>query len=147
MQSQDENAAAQAIAALIAEFCRRVDSGEGARVAELFTTDAAVNTPHFNLAGRDAIHAWFAERAQPGKRLSRHFWTNLQVTNEGDGRYVAHAYAMTLASTPPAPGQGATIAVGTSTDWIVFEDDRPLFSRRTLDIAFEGRIVAPETVV
>lgn len=130
------------IGALITDFCWRVDGGEGDRVAELFTEDATLSTPHFTLTGRQEIHAWFTERADPTKRLSRHFWTNLRVTADDDGRYTAQAYAMTVVGTPPAPAAGANVAMGVSTDVVVIEDGRPLFASRRLDLTFQGRLEA-----
>lgn len=129
---------------LITEFCWRVDGGEGTRVAELFTADATLETPHFKVEGRDAIHAWFSERADTSKRLSRHFWTNLRVTGDEAGGFVAHAYAMTVVGVPPAPAAGANVAMGVSEDRVVVEDGRMLFASRRLDLSFEGRIVAKD---
>lgn len=135
--------AAHAITALITEFCWRVDNGAGDRVAELFTANATLDAPHFSLAGRDEIHAWFVERATGGKRLSRHFFSNLRVTDEGEGRYKVEANAMTLVGAPPAPSHGARIAAGSSTDRLLHADGKWLFTSRRLDIVFEGSIAAP----
>ena len=128
------------IAALITEFCWRVDSGDGGRVAELFTDDAVVVAPHFTLEGRQAIDDWFKVRADPSKRLSRHFWTNLRISLGDDGRYTAQAYAMTVVGTPPAPAAGADVAMGISTDMVVIENGRALFASRRLDLTYEGRL-------
>ena len=129
---------------LISEFCWRVDGGEGTRVAELFTADATLETPLFKIEGREAIHAWFSERADTSKRLSRHFWTNLRVGDDEAGGFVAHAYAMTVVGVSPAPAAGANIALGVSEDRIVIEGGRMLFAGRRLDLSFEGRIVAKD---
>jgi ketosteroid isomerase-like protein len=131
------------IGALITEFCWRVDGGEGTRVAELFTEDATLSTPHFTLTGRPEIDTWFTERADLTKRLSRHFWTNLRVTSDGDGRFNVQAYAMTIVGVPPAPAAGATVAMGVSHDVVVIEEGRPLFASRRLDLTFQGRLEAP----
>jgi ketosteroid isomerase-like protein len=135
----------QTVGALISEFCWRVDSGEGARVAELFTDDAIVVTPHLVLEGRKAIGDWFEIRADPTKRLSRHFWTNLRITPTGEGKYTAQAYAMTVVGVPPAPAAGPDVAIGYSTDTVVIESGRALFASRRLDLTFEGRLVAKAT--
>ena len=129
-----------AIGVLITEFCWRVDGGEGDRVAELFTDDATLATPRFTLAGRAQIHDWFRVRADPSKRLSRHFWTNLRITASGDDLYTVHAYAMTVVGTPPAPAAGADVAIGVSTDVVSIRDGQPLFVSRSLDLSFEGRL-------
>jgi hypothetical protein len=131
---------AASIAALITEFCWRVDSGDGGRVAELFTEDATLATPAFTLDGRQAIDDWFKVRADPTKRLSRHFWTNLRIAPGEEGSYTAQAYALTAVGLPPAPASGADVAIGISTDTIVVEDGRCLFSSRRLDVTYEGRI-------
>jgi hypothetical protein len=138
-----EEQAERAIARLITEFCCRVDSGAGDQVSALFLPDATVVTPHFKLAGREAIHRWFSERATGGKRVSRHFWTNLRVTELVAGRYVAVANSMTLVGGPPAPCAGARIAAGQSTDEILIRDGLALFASRTLDVQFEGAIASP----
>lgn len=128
------------IGALITEFCWRVDGGEGDRVAELFTDEATLTTPHFTLTGRQEIHDWFSVRADPTKRLSRHFWTNLRVTAIDGARYKAQAYAMTVVGAPPAPASGANVMIGVSTDVIEVEGDQALFVSRTLDVTLQGRL-------
>ncbi len=133
-----------AIAALLNEFCWRVDDCRGSEVAELFVENGTVDTPRFNLVGRDAIHSWFSARADPRSRLSRHIWTNLRIRQDGDDAYIAEAYCLTIVGTQPAPAHGATIVVGTSTDRIVFEDGLARFASRSLDVAVDGRIVPEE---
>lgn len=137
-----DQAVTAGIGTLITEFCSRVDGGSGDRVAELFTDDATLSTPHFTLTGRQQIHDWFSVRADPTKRLSRHFWTNLRVTAQGGDRYVAEAYAMTVVGVPPAPAAGADVAIGVSSDVVTFADGRALFVSRTLDLTFQGRLEA-----
>lgn len=132
---------ATSIANLITEFCWRVDGGEGHRVAELFTDDATLATPAFTLSGRQEIHDWFSVRADPTKRLSRHFWTNLRIVATGDDRYTVQAYAMTVVGVPPAPAAGADVVLGVSTDIVLVRDGQPLFVSRALDISFQGRLV------
>lgn len=128
------------VSALITEFCWRVDGGEGDRVAELFTDDAVLSTPHFQLSGRKEIDDWFKVRADPSSRLSRHFWTNLRITSQPDGRYDVQAYAMTVVGSPPAPVAGASVAIGVSHDVVVLVGGRPLFASRRLDVTFQGRL-------
>lgn len=120
---------------LIMEFCRRADEGRGEAIAELFTSDATVEAPHFNLVGRDEIHHWFAERAKPGARLARHIVTNLRVVADGEDAVTVEAYQIVLVKTPDA--SAARAAVGTTRDRILFADDRPLFTSRTLVVDFE----------
>jgi hypothetical protein len=130
-----------AISTLLSEFCCRVDTLRGDEVAELFTDDGIVKTPHFELSGRAQIHEWFSSRASAGTRLSRHFWTNLRVTELESDIFRVEANAMTVVGVQPAPHPGASLAVGNSIDTIVFQDGHWLFAARTLEIAFEGRLV------
>ena len=140
---QVDPAIEQIIAGLFTEFCRRVDQGQGDRVAELFTPDGTIAAPHFALSGRDEIHAWYAKRAAPGARVTLHLWSNLRVTPLDDG-YAAEANTLVLAGEPPAPSPGARIAAGRSTDRVVLVDGRPLFAARSLEIRFEGIVSVPE---
>lgn len=126
-----------AAADLLHEFCWRADTGAGTAIADLFTEDATVVTPHFQLAGRDQVHAWFSERAKPGERKVRHLLSNLRFADRDDGTMEVTAYTMVTMLLPT--GEAAKVAVGTSTDILVFDGVRPLFASRTLDIAFEGR--------
>lgn len=131
-----------AVADLLTEFCWRVDTARGDTVAELFTEEATVDTPHFNLRGKADIHAWFAGRA--GKRLSRHCWTNLRITPQGADRYRVETNMMTTAGPVPAPASGGMIVIGSGIDEVDFASGTPLFTSRTLEILFEGVIAAPE---
>jgi hypothetical protein len=132
----------RAVGGLLTEFAWRVDEGRGDTVAELFTDDATVVTPHFSLEGRPAIHEWFSTRATLG-RVSRHFWSNLRLTTE-DGALIARAGSLTLVGSAPAPSQGARLSAGISRDRIVFVEGRALFASRELTLSFEGSIAAPE---
>ena len=138
------NEHAAAIADLLTEFCWRVDNGAGDTVAELFAEDATVDTPHFNLSGKSAVHDWFSARAKAGNRLSRHFWSNMRITSIGADRYRVQCNAMTLVGAPPAPSNGARVAAGSSEDEVLFVDGRALFASRKLDVIFEGAISAQE---
>ena len=134
-----------AIGALLTEFCWRVDQGEGRRVADLFTQNGSVTSPHFHRAGREEIGALYQSRADTGDRLTRHFWSNLRVTPNGEGRFGATSYAMTAVGAPPAPVTGGDLVLAISTDVITFEDGRPLFASRSLAVTFEGRITSRES--
>ncbi|ABQ68655.1 hypothetical protein Swit_2296 [Rhizorhabdus wittichii RW1] len=128
----------RAVAAdLLHEFCWRADMGMGDRIAELFTDDATVDAPHFQLAGRAEIHDWFSARAKPGERKVRHILSNLRFDERADGTMGVTAYAMVTMLLPT--GEAAKVAVGTSTDELRFDGQRALFAARRLDIAFEGR--------
>ena len=131
--------------ALLAEFAWRVDNHEGDTVAELFVQDAVLKTPHFALEGRDAIHAWFSERAAKGSpRISRHHSTNLRLKALGGDRFEVLANALTLVGAAPSPGQGFAAAAGTSKDVVVRTPEGLRFEARELGVVLEGRIAAPE---
>lgn len=133
-----------AIGALLTEFCWRVDHGEGRRVADLFTQDGSVTSPHFHEVGREEIGALYQSRADAGGRLTRHFWSNLRVTPAGEGRFGATSYTMTAVGAPPAPVTGGDLVLAIASDVIAFEDGRPLFASRSLAVSFEGRITSKE---
>jgi uncharacterized protein (TIGR02246 family) len=82
----DRFLAEQACERLMYEYARFVDSGEAARIADLFTEDgtwtAADGRP---LDGRDQIRAAFTARQGLVRRQSRHVITNVLVDVTGDG--------------------------------------------------------------
>ena len=130
---------------LLAEFAWRVDNGEGHTVAELFLDDAAIDTPHFRLDGRAAIHDWFSARApKDGPRLSRHHATNLRIRTLDSERIEILANALTFVGVAPAPGQGASVAVGVSRDVVRRTPDGLRFEARALQVVMEARLAAPE---
>lgn len=131
--------------ALLAEFAWRVDNHEGDTVAELFLADAVLKTPHFAIEGREAIHAWFSERAGKGsQRLSRHHSTNFRLRALGEDRFEVLANAFTIVGAAPAPGQGFAAAAGTSKDIVRRTPQGLRFESRELGVVLEGRIAAPE---
>lgn len=144
MPAPIDPAVVQGISALITEFCWLVDNKQGERVADLFTEDATVDTPHFNLAGRDQIHAWFSKRANDPQRLSRHFWSNLRIVPDGANAYRAYANATTYVGAQPTPASTGRYAVGASSERIVVRDGAYLFASRTLEVLFEGAVVPGE---
>jgi hypothetical protein len=64
---------------LIMEYCRLVDFGEAAAVADLFTEDAQWRGTDLLLDGREEIRAWFVKREGIARRVSRHVFTNVMV--------------------------------------------------------------------
>jgi hypothetical protein len=132
-----------AIAVLLTEFCFRADNGLGATVAELFSEEATLDTPHLNLRGKADIHAWFANH--PTDRLTRHCWTNMRVTALGKDRYRVEYNVMTSVGQAPAPVQGGRFGIGSGADEVDFASGTPLFVSRALKIVFQGMLAAPET--
>ena len=64
---------------LIVEYCRLVDFGEAARIADLFTEDGVWSGVDLVLDGREEIRAWFVKRQGLERRVSRHICTNIGV--------------------------------------------------------------------
>jgi ketosteroid isomerase-like protein len=64
---------------LIVEYCRLVDFGEAARIADLFTEDGVWSGVDLVLDGREEIRAWFVKRQGLERRVSRHICTNVGV--------------------------------------------------------------------
>ena len=78
MNDLERMLAERACERLIYEYSRRIDFGEGAAIADLFTADA-VWRGDIELRGQDRIRAWFTERAQLTRRVSRHLCTNVVI--------------------------------------------------------------------
>jgi uncharacterized protein (TIGR02246 family) len=75
---------------LILQYARFVDSGEAARVADLFSTDGVwIGADGRTMDGQDQIRAAFTARQGLTRRLSRHVVTNVLVdmhsTTEASG--------------------------------------------------------------
>ena len=130
------------IARLLTEFCWRLDEESGKGVAELFTQDARVDTPHFQLAGRSEIEAWFGGRT--ATKLTRHNWSNLRVTPLGPDHFLVTSNMINAAGTLPAPQPPEKVAFATAKDEIVLRDGVALFGSRTLEILFEMALPAPD---
>jgi len=64
---------------LIYQYCRLVDFGEAAAVADLFTEDGRWQGTELLLQGREEIRAWFVKREAISRRVSRHVFTNVLV--------------------------------------------------------------------
>jgi hypothetical protein len=64
---------------LIVHYCRLVDFGNAAQIADLFCEDGEWRGVDLHLQGRDQIRAWFSEREQLTRRVSRHICTNVAV--------------------------------------------------------------------
>lgn len=64
---------------LIVSYCRLVDFGNAAGIADLFCEDGEWHGVDLHLRGRDQIRAWFTEREQLTRRVSRHICTNVAV--------------------------------------------------------------------
>jgi ketosteroid isomerase-like protein len=78
---------------LVYRYARFVDSGEAARVADLFTDDGVwIGADGRSMNGQDEIRAAFAGRQGLTRRLSRHVMTNvlIDVLNESEASGTAY---------------------------------------------------------
>jgi hypothetical protein len=75
----DRLLAERACERLIVEYCRLVDFGHAAGIADLFTDDGTWTGVDLVLSGREQIRAWFTEREGLARRVSRHVCTNVGV--------------------------------------------------------------------
>jgi hypothetical protein len=123
------------IAGLLTRFCRCLDEGDGAGVAALFTDDARVDTPHFQLAGRNQIESWFSGRAEA--KLSLHSWSNLRIEAIGPERFRVASNMINAAGARPMSQPPARIAFAIARDEIVLRAGTPLFAARALEILFD----------
>jgi hypothetical protein len=64
---------------LITEYARRVDFGEAAGIADLFTEDGTWQGVDLLLDGREEIRGWFTRRQELERRVARHVCVNVAV--------------------------------------------------------------------
>lgn len=78
---------------LLYEYARRVDRGEAADIADLFTHDGVwFGADGTGMHGRDAIREAFTQRQSLTRRQSRHVITNVLVDVRSDDEAEAVAY-------------------------------------------------------
>jgi hypothetical protein len=128
---------------LILDFVHRLDLGDPASVAELFTEDGVWEWPPpgdgRRFAGRDALRTYFASR--PADRLSRRIMSNVRVTPTSPDTAQATSYFTTYrvdghtgAMVPPGP----PVQVGHYEDVFRRVDGDWLLASRTLLLPFGG---------
>ncbi|NUT25637.1 MAG: nuclear transport factor 2 family protein [Streptomyces sp.] len=127
---------------VIIDFVHRLDLGEPASVAELFTEDGIWEWPTGErlVKGRDALRAYFGSR--PADRLSRRLMSNILVTVTSPDTATATSYFATYrvdghegGMVPPGP----PVQVGTYEDTFRNTPDGTwLLSARILHLAFAG---------
>jgi uncharacterized protein (TIGR02246 family) len=133
-----------AIETLLNEVVARRDNGEGHRVAELFTEDAMIVTPHSKMEGRSAIHAYFSDAERAASTTTRHLWTNLALAPLDDGSVQVDSYAVTVVSATGAPEKGVMLMVGNTHDIAVHENGMWRLASRHVTHALRGRLAAVE---
>ena len=127
---------------LIIEYSRRVDFGEAARIADLFTQDATWEGVDLLLTGREEIREWFSRRQGLQRRVSRHICTNIAVDLLSPTAARSLSYLVNerhdraegdLAM--PAPGDVPKF-VGECHDTFRLTDEGWRFTRRKVELAF-----------
>lgn len=95
---------------LIYDYARFVDSGEAARIADLFTEDGVwTGANGHSMNGHAELRAAFSGRQALTRRLSRHVMTNVVVDVQSDDRATGIAYLINYrhdsdSDTPERPG-------------------------------------------
>ncbi|MGV4987971.1 nuclear transport factor 2 family protein [Streptomyces sp. NRAIS4] len=128
---------------LILHVVHRLDLGEPASVADLFTEDGVWEWPPpgdgRRIEGREALRAYFGSR--PADRLSRRLMSNVLVTVTGPDTASGTSYFTTYrvdgyerGLVPPGP----PVQVGHYEDTFRRVDGRWLIATRTLHLAFAG---------
>ncbi|GHD98259.1 nuclear transport factor 2 family protein [Streptomyces alanosinicus] len=138
----DRLLAERACERLIVDFVHRLDLGEPASVAGLFTEDAVWEWPPpgdgRRIQGREALRTYFGSR--PADRLSRRLMSNVLVTVTGPDTASAIAYFTTYRvdgyqAGAPIPA-GPPVQVGHYADVFRKVDGTWLIASRTLHLPF-----------
>ncbi|MDO0915344.1 nuclear transport factor 2 family protein [Streptomyces sp. DT2A-34] len=132
---------------IVVDFVHRLDLGEPASVAELFTEDGTWEWPAGErlVEGRDALRVYFGSR--PADRLSRRLMSNILVTVTSSDTATATSYFTTYRVDghegdliPPGP----PVQVGHYEDTFRRSPDGAwLLSARVLHLAFGGPTPRP----
>ena len=129
---------------VIIDFAHRLDLGEPASVAELFTEDGSWEWPPpgdgRRIQGREALRTYFGSR--PADRLSRRLMSNVLVTVTGSRTATSTAYFTTYRvdgyeAGGPVPS-GPPVQVGHYEDTFRRVDGSWLIASRTLHLPFGG---------
>jgi hypothetical protein len=141
MEPLERLLAERACERLILDFVHRLDLGEPASVAELFTEDGTWQWPEDGrlVQGRESLRTYFGSR--PADRLSLRLMANVLVTVSSPDTAEATSYFTTYrvdghtgGMVPPGP----PVQVGTYDDTFRRTDDGWLLSSRTLHLPFAG---------
>ncbi|MFC9929920.1 nuclear transport factor 2 family protein [Streptomyces sp. NPDC127190] len=143
MDTIEQLLARHACERVILDFVHRLDLGEPATVAELFTEDGVWEWPApgdgRRSEGRAALRAYFGSR--PADRLSRRFMSNVLVTLTGPDTATAVSYFATYrvdgyhGEMIPA---GPPVQIGHYEDTFRRVDGEWLLAHRALHLPFGG---------
>jgi len=136
------------IDALIAEFAWRIDRGDPATVADLFTEDGWYGRETGDRSvGRDAIRAAYAARKErekaAGVRTARHLFTNLRLQQSGPDDASGCCILLLFAADGPPPHPATPLLVQDYDDTYRRVDGRWLFASRSVTKLFVGEDFAP----
>ncbi len=136
------------IEALIAEFAWRIDRGDPATVADLFTADGWYGRETGERSiGRDAIRAAYraraARQAEAGVRTARHLFTNLRLERQEADRAAGSCILLLFAADGPPPLPAIPALVQDYDDTYRRVGGRWLFASRSVAKIFTGPGFAP----
>ncbi|MXW92948.1 MAG: nuclear transport factor 2 family protein [Rhodospirillaceae bacterium] len=136
------------IEALIAEFAWRIDRGDPAAVADLFTPDGWYGrSAGERSVGRDAIRAAYAARAErqaeAGVRTARHLFTNLRLERLDADSAAGSCILLLFAADGPPPHPAVPLLVQDYDDTYRRTGGRWLFASRSVAKVFVGENFAP----
>jgi hypothetical protein len=134
----------RAYSRLVSAYSHRIDFGEAARVADLFTEDGVWESAEATMRGREQIAAGFGRRQANTGRRSRHVCTNLAVVSlvsEDEAEAVCYFTlyrADGVDGDRAAPLDGEPVIVGDYHDRLVrTADDGWRFAHRRAVAAFQ----------
>ena len=136
------------IETLIAEFAWRIDRGDPATVADLFTADGWYGREGGERSvGRDAIRAAYAARAKreatAGVRTARHLFTNLRLEQRDPDNATGSCILLLFAADGPPPHPATPLLVQDYDDTYRRVGGRWLFASRSVSKMFVGENFAP----
>jgi SnoaL-like domain len=145
MESLSRLLAERACERLIVEYCRRVDFGRAAQIADLFCEEGEWHGVDLDLVGREEIRKWFAAREGLTRRVSRHVCTNVAVDLVSDHEAESLCYMINYRHDRqegdvalPVPAEVPKF-IGELHDRFVRTPDGWRFASRTVTVAFARR--------
>jgi hypothetical protein len=76
----------EGVARLLIRFSEAVDGRHPAEVAAQFAPDGVFKPGESAIVGPAAIEAFYRQRLADPRRTTRHLWSNLMLTSDGEGR-------------------------------------------------------------